>query len=144
MRIAIKNLLKFIYHHFSVIEGASYKNMKGRSYWFLPSTINPAMIIPASPIHAGRGVYVVFTGTGDEVGTAVTPPVCGGEGVPAGVVVIPGCVTCGVTAGVVSLMNVTEADFVVVPVRSVLLLLSYESCMKLRYWLMVNVYVPRG
>ncbi len=65
-------------------------------------------------------MYVVLTGRGDEVGIFVVP-VCdnGGvvETVSAGTVVPTGWVVMEGTT-VVSLMKVTDAVFVVMPVRS--------------------------
>jgi hypothetical protein len=95
---------------------------------------------------------VVFTGTGDVAGTVVTIPVCDEAGT---VVTIPVCedvgifpcvvvttcrVLCGVPAGAGSRVNVTEAASVIVPVRFVV----YDSCIALRFWFMMKVYVPRG
>ncbi len=72
-------------------------------------------------------------------------PVCDDRGVVemvcAGTVVVTGCVVEGGTT-VVSLMKVTDAVFVVTPVRSLLWL--YDCPMELRSWSIVNVYVPRG
>ena len=102
-------------------------------------------MIPNRPIHPGRGVYVVFTGRGDEVGIVVMP-VCDDGGVVEmvceGTVVPAGCVVGEVVTTDVSLMKVTDAVLVIMPVRSLLWL--YDSPMELRSWSRLKVYVPRG
>ena len=90
---------------------------------------------------------MVFTGRGNVAGMVVTIPVCKEVGT---VVIIPVCedvgifpcvvvttcwVFCGMTAGDVSRVNVTEAESVIVPVRFVV----YDSCIELRFWFMVKV-----
>jgi hypothetical protein len=68
---------------------------------------NPAITIPSSVIHSGRGVYVVFLAIGDDVGTGVDTVVDELVAITGSVVSI-GRVLTGVARGVASLPKVIE------------------------------------
>ena len=69
---------------------------------------NPAITIPSSVIHSGRGVYVVFLAIGDDVGTGVIGTVVDELVAITGSVVSTGRVLTGVARGVASLTNVID------------------------------------
>ena len=64
--------------------------MKEQPYLFLWMIHKAATTIPSSTIHSGNGEYVVFTGTGEDVGTAVVSIVDDSVMEVTGTEVIPG------------------------------------------------------
>jgi hypothetical protein len=66
------------------------KWMQEQPYCFLETTNKAATTIPSSAIHSGNGEYVVFTITGEEVGTAVLSVVGDSTMEVTGTVVITG------------------------------------------------------